>query len=299
MLLYNELTDPQVRALAWSCFSAPLIQQLPLSNGLSAAPPPLTLTARRQTWLQALDNDPRPLRDYLQQHCRSRRLGLVFEALWHFFLDQDPDTELLAHNLPVRDGGHTLGEFDIIYHCRQRDVLCHLELAVKFYLATPTPALAGNALSQWLGPNSQDRLDLKLSRLQRRQLMLGNTDTGRQILHSIGVATVEPQLLLNGWLFQPAHGAVALPSELDDAHQQGLWVRLGDFENNIRPRCAQWYALQKPQWLNGIAGAEALNEQTWEAARRRPQMLVGVSAEQPQREALRIFLTPDDWPRLG
>ncbi|WP_265309277.1 DUF1853 family protein, partial [Pseudomonas aeruginosa] len=43
-----------------------------------------------------------------------RSLGLYYEHLWQFALEQAPDVRLIAANLPVRDGGHTLGELDLL-----------------------------------------------------------------------------------------------------------------------------------------------------------------------------------------
>ena len=111
---------PAVRDLAWACFSPPLLH----NDQLLADPGGLTncyleLTPQRRDWLAALDRDPSALLEHLAVNA-PRRLGLYFERLWHFFLQADPAVELLAHNLPVRDGGVTLGEFDCLYYCRRR-----------------------------------------------------------------------------------------------------------------------------------------------------------------------------------
>ncbi|MFU1922732.1 DUF1853 family protein, partial [Klebsiella pneumoniae] len=45
---------------------------------------------------------------------------------------QKVDVRLIAANLPVRDGGHTLGELDLLL--RDDDGIHHLELAIKLYL---------------------------------------------------------------------------------------------------------------------------------------------------------------------
>ena len=65
------------------------------------------LDAQRRRWLVQLDEQPEPLLAHLAAR-RSRRLGLYFESLWHFFLQQDPATDLLATNLAVRTADRTL-----------------------------------------------------------------------------------------------------------------------------------------------------------------------------------------------
>ncbi len=100
--------------------------------------PQLPLTDERKEWLNALDRDDHALRQYMQAHCHSKRLGLVFESLWHFFLQEDPATELIAHNIPVRDGNKTLGEFDVLYYCHNTQQAIHLEPVSYTYLTVPT-----------------------------------------------------------------------------------------------------------------------------------------------------------------
>ena len=61
--------------------------------------------------LVQLDAQSKPMREFLGD-TPSGRLGLYYERLWHYLLQQDPDTDLLAHNLRVQDGKRTVGEFD-------------------------------------------------------------------------------------------------------------------------------------------------------------------------------------------
>ena len=127
----------EVRDLAWACFSPPLMLTAQLgidSAGLVNCH--LGMTTERAAWLAELDRDPSALLGFLADNT-SGRLGIYFERLWQFFLQQDPQVELLAHNLPIHDSGRTLGEFDCLYHCHQRQCDVHLELAVKYYLGYP------------------------------------------------------------------------------------------------------------------------------------------------------------------
>jgi len=157
-----KLKQPAVRDLAWTCFN-PGLMNLPDSMS------PPALDSRRRQWLAKLDHDPEALLDCLAGQ-RSPRLGLYFERLWYFFLSEDPGFDLLAHNLPVREGGRTLGEFDLIYFCHARQRAVHLELALKFYLGYGNYADNTSPTRAWLGHNSKDRLYLKLERLQGHQV---------------------------------------------------------------------------------------------------------------------------------
>ena len=144
-----QYKNQEVRDLAWSCFAPPLIrvqQAAPDSNVRDCTP---ELSAQRRQWLEHLDRDPSALLEYLATRS-SRRLGIYFESLWQFFLREDPDFELVAHNLPVHDGTRTLGEFDCIYFCKTRERFIHLELAAKFFLYCP-PAAGVDPDREWPG----------------------------------------------------------------------------------------------------------------------------------------------------
>ena len=263
-----------MRALAWSCFSAPLI-----ADGDHCCD--FTLTPERQAWLARLDADDRPLTDYLAQHCNSPRLGLVFESLWHFFLHQDPDFELLANNLPVRQQGRTLGEFDVILADRKQGVHVHLELAVKFFLARQGGDID---YQHWLGPNRADRLDRKIARLNEHQLRLAQTDGGRDALRELGVDHCHTHLRLAGLLFYPSDTACS-GRGLHPEHERGRWLRRAEFGNR-----AHWRVLEKPLWLTAdYERAVPITDNHWRRAQERPIMLINPALE-------RCFVVPDNWP---
>ena len=202
-----------VRDLAWACFSPTLVSSQALSPALANAR--FALTPERVRWLESLDRSPDPLLRHLQQR-PVRRLGLYFESLWQFFLARDAAVELLAHNLPVRSESRTIGEFDCLYYCRERRRPVHLELAVKFYL--------GQA-GRWIGPDSRDRLDIKLDRLSQHQMRLGDHPEGRRVLAEHGIRDPLREMELKGGLFQPAPPQ-PVPAYCEDQPQGNIWLRI-------------------------------------------------------------------------
>lgn len=295
-----QLKHPAVRDLTWSCLGAPLLQTPRLPGILPGTDNPgFALTEARRDWLRGLDAQPAPLLEHLQAHVTSR-LGLYFEALWHFFLAADPEVDFIAHNVPVRDEARTLGEFDCLYFCRQRHTYCHLELAVKYYLAWP--AQGGSGLA-WLGPNSQDRLDRKLARLSGHQSRLGQDPAAASVLAGLGIHTPpQPLIELRGYLFRHGGSAVSPPAAWHPDQELRSWHRLEELSQLLDDQ-RHYRVLPRLRWLSPAHRAEGDTQDrdallatlhAHFAGSRRPLLVAGFAAGESEVE--RWFVTGRDWP---
>lgn len=280
-----SLKDPRVRQLAWACFAPPLIADF-RNLAAKVTAPAFELHEDRYRQLLALDANPAPLHQHLAEHCRSQRLGLVYESLWHFFLQHDAETDLIAHNLPIREGGKTLGEFDVLYYCHRRHRAIHLELAVKYFMATAEPCVRTDTFSYWLGPNSRDRLDIKWQRMASHQLALLSTPTAQGVLSELSLENVAQEVAIKGWLFHHRDGT-PLHADINPQHQRGTWWPGSYFvrEHSL----SDWRYLVKPDWLADEKSATNIDDAVIALATKRPVMLINHIGE-------RVMLTPDHWP---
>ena len=297
--LLQHLRQPQVRDLAWVLLAPPLLRDghLPLRHPLAAsvwrAEP-----QRLVDWLLHQEAEPTALLAHLAGG--SSRLGRYYERLWQFALSAVPDVELLAANLPVRQGGHTLGELDLLL--RDGEGVRHLELAIKLYLG-PEHA-AGEDAGNWLGPASEDRLGLKLEHLRRHQLPLASSPAGRQALATLTEEAPRSAAWLAGYLFYPWTQACAAPVGSAQGHLRGRWLHRRDW-----PHAAEadrhWQMLPRLRWLAParLEQAEVWDEATLEnwlaqlAADAPAQLLVRLErCGGGWQEQERVFLVSDDWP---
>lgn len=295
------LNTPVVRDLAWSCFSAPLLLSSQLGSHSAVQNADFALTNERMAWLRSLDVDPQPLAAHLAKSS-TRRLGLYFEQLWHFFLEQDPGVELLAHNLAVRDSTRTLGEFDCIYFCHHRQRSVHLELAVKFYLSAP--GTSDSDQRRWLGPNSSDRLDLKLQRMLHHQICLANTPEGRIALQELGINDPLHEIEIKGRLFTHWQLPAPPPPGYNQALNLSKWCRQSELVKMEEEVSGMRYLpLERSQWLSPVngCGAGTLNKAELVdhgmVALDNDSRPIQVALLDPSsNEQGRFFLVPDTWP---
>ncbi|WP_236235538.1 DUF1853 family protein [Pseudomonas faucium] len=300
--LPRQLRCPAVRDLAWVLLSPPLLsappcpQRHPLAGSAWAADP-----GRLKSWLQGLDSDQQPLRQWLAK-LTSRRLGLYYESLWQFALRHAPGIELLAANLAIRDQSRTLGELDILL--RDGDGTHHLELAIKLYLG-PVDG-AGRDPAKWLGPGCHDRLGTKLAHLAGHQLPMSGQAHSRTALAGVGVQQqVQAHLWLAGYLFYPWPGHAQAPEGANPQHLRGRWIRRRDWPVTATEH---WQPLPRHAWL---APARVEADECWaplqfahwlaELDSQAPaQMLVKLEPDSAGawHEAERVFLVSDSWPQL-
>ncbi|WP_068826772.1 DUF1853 family protein [Pseudomonas sp. BMS12] len=298
--LLDQLRQPQVRDLAWTLLSPGLLAsgQLPLRHPLAASlwqREPQTLA----DWLLQQENDSAALQQYLSQG--SKRLGRYYERLWQFALAAAPDIELLAANIPVREGGHTLGELDLLL--RDAEGVHHLELAIKLYLGPEHDA--GEDAANWLGPASEDRLGLKLAHLANHQLPLSASPAGRATLAQLSETPPQAAAWLAGYLFYPWRDACVSPTGSAVSHLRGRWLHRHDWPQLANSQ-QTWQPLPRHAWL---APAHLEEAQLWPAERLAQwfeqlpawapaQLLVRLQqrADGDWRECERMFLVNDQWP---
>lgn len=287
-----------IRDLAWCCSSPPLLENVP-DQDIAVWP---TNSLYDADWLAELDQNPQPLLDELAQ-LKSTRLGIYYEALWRFYWQQHPRSALLAHNLQITAHNQTLGAFDFIV--QTAGAAWHIEAAVKFYLGVPGAAHAPSEWVQWIGPNCNDRLDIKLARMLDHQLPLRFHSASQTALAALAPeSSWHSALCLQGYLFYPAHEVMSAPHHAHRDHLRGLWW----YRKNFTAAATDyWMILPRHQWLSpaqtgdihALLTGENLQQYLnhWVGDRERPQLIAAMEKNNGVwREKLRGFVVPDHWP---
>ncbi len=171
------------------------------------------------------------------------RLGRHFEQTLQAWMRAADDIELLESNLQVRDGKTTVGEFDFIV--RYRGEVEHWEAAIKFYLGVGHR----KAESDFFGPNTADRLDIKLARLRDHQLKLASHPAAKPLLEEKGLEVVRSRCLIKGRLFHPWGESEVSPPGINPEHETGWWMRDVDFREQFGGSDARFAYLPKSLWL--------------------------------------------------
>lgn len=254
-------------------------------------------------WLEALDEHPKPLEDFLEAH-PTRLLGKRFELLIRFWLEQSPHFRLHASGVPLYDAGKTVGEVDFILEEVDSGTWTHLEVACKFYLGYNN----SKQWHDWRGPNAQDTLKLKMDKLDR-QLSSLETPAGQAFLQEKRWHAPAPALLMKGYLLHHYRDVLTHnpPSFSHPGYPAGFWFWLHEAQDFFRSE-GWWVLLPKRSWLAPVWSLEgelevldnhAARGQLAEAIHtyRRGVMLVAVERRGNMiEERMRGFVVPNAWP---
>ncbi len=132
-----------------------------------------------QERLSELDttNAYQALTRYLLKRPSPNRLGFHFEGLLSFWLEDGfarklHPYETLASNVQLFSGKQTTGELDLILYNHAENLVEHWELAIKFFMGS-APFEPVN----WVGINSNDNLQRKMTHMQTKQFRTVWVDT--------------------------------------------------------------------------------------------------------------------------
>ncbi|WP_375753161.1 DUF1853 family protein [Vibrio sp. HN007] len=175
----------------------------------------------------------------MAEYTGSPRLGFVYQELCKRLFEQHSEFELIADEVQIRDGKETLGAIDFLL--QRNEVVEHWEVALKFYL------LKGG---YWYGPDSRDRLDIKLARMLNHQLKITETYAFKSMFPD--VALTIPKLLIQGRLYHNPFNHEPIPDfclnhRLNNAVLTGFWC----YQHQVEKIKEPLYKLEKIDWITG------------------------------------------------
>ena len=217
------------------------------------------------------------------------RVGRYFETLIEYWLRFVLKVDLLGVGVQVRRGGVTIGELDFVYR-DNRGTVCHLEVAVKFYLHEPR-----SSGSHFPGPNASDNFEAKASKLFGPQL-------GLSVEHREDVEARHG--LVKGQVFYHVDGErpTVLPDRMSPDHACGAWLRASE----LASLCGEGgggVLMAKPHWFAPVLSAPVLPTAVLVdrlvrhfARGGSPQLMSLRDANHPTNEVSRVMVVPDSWP---
>ncbi len=162
---------------------------------------------------------------YLLSRPSPNRLGFHFEGLLSFWLEDGfarklHPYETLASNVQLFSGKQTTGELDLILYNHEEKLTEHWELAIKFFMGS-IPFKPEN----WVGINSNDNLQRKMTHMQTKQFCTVSVDTEKH-----GQVTIDQRYaVIKGRFFLPINtNNFIYPSWLTTSFPMHEWCDKAD-----------------------------------------------------------------------
>ncbi len=263
----------------------------------STALPTFEFLPETRTRFQTLDSSD--LASFMNEQCRSHRVGDYFEALVHYALRELAGFNILLAHHQIFDGPRTIGEIDFLLEDRLGRTL-HLEVAVKFFLHLG--GLAGLAGERALiGPNPADSLHRKLEHLQRHQLTLSER---------LDQKVDDRKLMMLGRIHRHFHASLQMDcQQLNSNHLEGLWCRSNELRDFLSSYPAAVFRVQrKPFWLSRELNPEWLAREEFLARIEKhflgltssllSSIMVKNAAEDLSPVETPVFIVSDKWPEV-
>lgn len=133
--------------------------------------------------LKQLELIKKPINHFNENIVDNLRLGKRVERFVSSELQQHKNIEILIENVQVQNQKTTVGEIDCILKVDDEPI--HLEIIYKFYLYDPK--VGGSEIDHWIGPNRNDNLLKKLTKLKDKQLPLVYNEYAKPILDAINL----------------------------------------------------------------------------------------------------------------
>ena len=229
-----------VRDLAW-CISSPelLNDELAFGNDVIS-----NYFIEFKEKLTELDKNPLELETFLNLNI-THRLGQYFEVLICFWIQHSKNFNLLASNIPlVNQEKRTIGEVDLIIFNKTTKRHEHWELAVKFYLAH-----IKKGKTDFIGPNANDRLQIKLAKLKNSQCKILETPPGKKYLSELNISEIKNKLFVKGLLCYHPKDIKNPWDNISCMHSNSWWL-YADETKEFLDDTHDYFILRKKEWLS-------------------------------------------------
>jgi hypothetical protein len=178
---------------------------------------------------------------------KNSRLGKRVERFVIHELDQQPTINIVAENIQIQNEKTTVGEIDCILTESEQPI--HLEIIYKFYLYDES---FGNAeIEHWIGPNRNDNLVKKLTKLKDKQLPLLYNSFTNPLLEKLNLKSenIKQRVYFKAQLFIPHLLKNSSFKLINNECIQGFYIHFNELEQFSD---CKFFIPSKINWLQEV-----------------------------------------------
>lgn len=171
-------------------------------------------------------------------------LGKRVEYFFEHYLNLSNRYEVLKKNIQIIKNKNTLGELDFIVFDKKENYFKHVELIYKYYFYD---ARLEKELDRYIGPNKNDTLVRKLTKLKDKQLPLLFKDSTKEYLEGIDLTNLQQEVCYKANIYLPFYEK-NLQIKFQDSIR-GYYIGFDDFQNDITFKKCSFYFPHRYDWV--------------------------------------------------
>ncbi|NVJ52788.1 MAG: DUF1853 family protein [Campylobacteraceae bacterium] len=172
-------------------------------------------------------------------------LGKRVEYFFEHYLNLTTRYLLLKKNIQIIKDKNTLGELDFIVFDKVENCFKHIELIYKYYLYDTR---LEKELDRYIGPNKNDTLVRKLTKLKDKQLPLLFKDTTKEYLCEIDLTNIKQEVCYKANIFLPFNQK-DLQIKFQDS-VRGYYIGFKEFQNDNSFKEVSYYLPHRYDWVD-------------------------------------------------
>lgn len=173
-------------------------------------------------------------------------LGKRAEYFFKHQITNSKQYHILKENIQIQKEKRTLGEIDFILEDSKTKKLIHVEISYKFYLYDSDNE--GVEINKWIGPNRNDDLVKKVTKLKSHQFPLLFSEIGKAAIPGINFNLLEQEVLFKAQLFIPRQLKNKNFTSINSKSIRGFYYSYHHFlKNNHSDNL--YYIPSKQDWL--------------------------------------------------
>jgi hypothetical protein len=191
----------------------------------------------------------------IKEQNKKLRLGLLVEQFVFASLINIESTKIIGTNIQVIQDKKTIGELDCLILEENKPL--HIEIVYKFYLYDSS--IPGAEIDKWIGPNRNDSLKQKLTKLKAKQMPLLHHPRSIELINDLGYNSknFDQRVHFKAQLFIPLGQNEQIITEVNSSCIRGTYItlkELGFFVKNdfFIPAKLDWLIDPHPDviWLS-------------------------------------------------
>ncbi len=166
-------------------------------------------------------------------------LGKRVEYFFEYLINSSSNFEVITKNIQIFENSQTIGEIDFILKDINKNQFYHIEFVYKYYLYFNE---SSDEIENFLGPNLNDSLIKKLTKIKEKQFPIINHRKTKNLLDKIDAKNIIQKTCFLGNIYLAKNKYFNF-KYVNNSCIKGFYISINEFKENIKEYSLDKYFL--------------------------------------------------------